>query len=618
MDKPLFEKGQLISGSKGKKYLIDKWLNDPREETKSPDYSPTTLTPRLPRPRPQIWKAIESRNQNKAVAIKVSYQDDLFYLENEYRSLKRLNHVRNQVNLIPLDIAPKLVDYKKTDDQLVYLIYEWLDPKNWESLSTIIIDPKRKQPGITGDPLQNLRKSLRKACNKLHNRGIIHGDLKDEHILVRKKIKKPESLEDYDFKKIKIIDFGFSYLLPSGRFSKNNGFDNSWRGGSVGFSNPFFWRSENKNRAHGPALKSIDWYSVYSILYYASTGECFPLASPSYRIFARYDLSETKNFHTKMRSNLIDKWRAKKKEDKELLSEVISELTSDNIMKGIFDQELGPSIKLFASNLFLMFSSIFVFSIGLITESISKIIYGSILALLFMLTPFLVKDLEKNEAGNKKFAGKNKSITNILVFITLVIFSVSLVQSNHFGYALYLLFTGLILFALHRTAQPEQKEDSLVLGGLTFLAPVFMPYYSFQVLPYYLGSLTRNKKLWYLFGPAIAFITAWVFILSPSAPVPWLNIGLFDRQVPVFLILFFFWLIKVYAAYQLPDLYLTRIRRVVIYSLIFIVELSILIFLLLMFSAIEIRFTGEIIRYGVFQIFLLVIFFSLEYLNEKR
>lgn len=278
-NKPIMFKGRL-----------GKWYKDPKrpkeiEGKDTPDYTPTGIYSRVRYMRPNIWKATRVFSKSnkpkpwesilshsgKLVAIKSSSRDHGFFaLKNEADALARLQRLAWWP---PFRIAPQLYEYLTFDDQESkhwFIAYEWLQygkkGVKWESLSSIMRN--RKYKALETLELITLQRTLYKATNKMHSQKVYHGDIKDEHILVKK-----HSENQYDFSKIRFIDFGLSYV---------NKKTAAWKGASLGFCNPYFWHSQNQS-LNQRSLKLLDWYGIDSVLYYALTGECFPIASPAYR-----------------------------------------------------------------------------------------------------------------------------------------------------------------------------------------------------------------------------------------------------------------------------------------------------------------------------------------------
>jgi len=279
----LLEQDTLLSGRRGR-YRVDDWINKPgkRPGSSTPGYTPTSLSPRLVRSRPQLYRAVNQKT-GKTVAVKaidLIYQQ---YLLNEARSLNVLHKY-----------SPRLIERLRVHDRkIAYIVYEWFDEDEWVSLKTEIEDDlKGSLNGREKCKLlyESLRKSLQRSLNYIHSKGVIHGDLKPEHILVHRK--SPQHTSEFD--QIKLIDFGLSYLEKTEK----------WRGGSLGFTNPYFWESGNRRILDRRQLLAIDRYGVNALMYYAYTGAHFPAASPAYRYLINTQDPNTKRYYSSL-SNLI-------------------------------------------------------------------------------------------------------------------------------------------------------------------------------------------------------------------------------------------------------------------------------------------------------------------------
>ncbi|MFZ5821656.1 MAG: hypothetical protein ACOYYJ_17300, partial [Chloroflexota bacterium] len=193
-------------------------------------------------------------------------------------------------------IAPKL-QHGITHDferKIYFIVFEWLETRIWKNLSKIITSEPLCFHSDAAESMYKLRSSLFMATKMLHLAGIIHGDSKDEHVYLREKNGKIL----YD--QIRLIDFGGCYLNPL----------DDWKGGSLGFSSPYFWNHRHRFSLSRREMEAIDWYGVYSILFYAFTGECFPGASPA---FSKMPDSESDRyvqaFYQELEYTLLNKWQ---------------------------------------------------------------------------------------------------------------------------------------------------------------------------------------------------------------------------------------------------------------------------------------------------------------------
>jgi hypothetical protein len=275
---------------------LGKWYKFPSKASPgdSPDYTPSLTYSRAMYHRPKLWRATRSFSRSdkpslwtsilghsgKMVAIKSSPPTDGFFvLKAEADALNRLQWI----SWIPtLRIAPRLFEYLKFDGQNSkqwFIAYEWLrydqdvdEGIDWEPLSRIL-----EKRALETAELLALHKALYRAVGLMHRWpvNIYHGDIKDEHILVKVVAQQePSEIDDghvYDFRTVRLIDFGLSYLKLV----------DEWKGASPGFCSPYFWDSSHRILDVN-SMNALDWYCVDAILFYALSGECFPITSPAY------------------------------------------------------------------------------------------------------------------------------------------------------------------------------------------------------------------------------------------------------------------------------------------------------------------------------------------------
>jgi hypothetical protein len=310
-------------------YEVKRWINNPDDSTPTPGYTPTTLMPRLSESKPQIYEAID-RVTRERVTIKAVHEADYTRLLNEVVALKRTRR-------LPLPIGPRLIEgplsVKLHNTTIVCVVYEWLDDKQWFSLREYIHDH-----GVLQETeLKMLRKSMQKMVRRLHGLGIIHGDLKDEHVMLHRN----ERSRAVEFNQIRLIDFGHSYISPRRLERHNPGAYQAWMGGSIGFSNPYFWKHSNRFALSRKELESIDSYGVNTILFYAATKECFPAASPAYRLITDWRRNKVREHFRGLQRALLARWGQESHE----LRRVIERLTNDPFFK---DSEHTPLPNTFA------------------------------------------------------------------------------------------------------------------------------------------------------------------------------------------------------------------------------------------------------------------------------
>lgn len=240
-----------------------------RSRQKPPDVWETKMFYR----HPSIWRTFSSSDNKLAVVKSSQHVTGRKLLENENKALARL---QNWAWLPGRRVAPRLyhsLTYD-TENNRWFIASEWLGMKDnenikkgaaWERLKTILDNRYRWE---TAEILQ-LQRALEKAVRIMHRRGVIHGDIKDEHVFV--KVKDPQN-PTYDFTTVRLVDFGLSYLETT----------SVWKGASLGFCHPHFWASKTRGMSKNE-LQWLDLYAVDALLYLVLTDEHFPAAFPAYK-----------------------------------------------------------------------------------------------------------------------------------------------------------------------------------------------------------------------------------------------------------------------------------------------------------------------------------------------
>jgi len=290
---------------------------DDQDVGSTPDPTPTTINHRLARLRPETYRAQDQRT-GENVIIKAVHHHAWELLENEWLALYRLLWW-TRLNPLNPKIAPLLKSGLEQDDYygIFFIVYEQIDDE-WLSLGEFIKNVGgliycRREHAV--HEMRQLRNAFVRAIRFLHWVGIVHGDNKDEHVFFKKARINGE--EHIFFNQIKIIDFGECYLR--GR--------ETWKGGSLGFSSPYFCHPNHRGFLPRKELEAIDWYGVCATLYYAYTGECFPAASPAYT-FSRDHKSDL--YYLKLKETLKEKMRGKSDEERLLIGEVVECLCLPN------------------------------------------------------------------------------------------------------------------------------------------------------------------------------------------------------------------------------------------------------------------------------------------------
>ena len=125
--------------------------------------------------------------------------EQLKSIKNEIKVLKKISN---------LGISPKLYDYYLCKDKNQFSIYLIMEYINGITLRKFL-----EENTLT----KNIENKIKNVFDKLHNNGILHGDVHDENIMITEK------------KRVYIIDFGFSQTLKDFLDKKYNflfkGFD---------------------------------------------------------------------------------------------------------------------------------------------------------------------------------------------------------------------------------------------------------------------------------------------------------------------------------------------------------------------------------------------------------
>lgn len=497
----------------------------------TPGYTPTTSTSHLPRPRPSLYEAAVNGHSNQLVAVKIVEEGNQDCLLREYQALNELTS---------LSSVPRVREFNY-DQSFAFIALEYLG-NDWISLDKDIQrnGPFKERPN-GGVEFTLIRMTLEAEIGKIHRRGVVHGDLKTNHVFIKKVFQLHDTkADDYllDYTEIKIIDFGASYLL--GETSK-------WRGGSIGFSSPFHWNKEHREGLQFAELKAIDWYSANAILYHIYTGECFPVASPAFRLFIdRGEHKDVNEYYHQLEYSLHAKFGGE-----EILDDIIKTLCNP---KDFVYPGKGPAkpidlpLNFDYRSGFPLFI-IFALFVGQIIRSsqtaVESFLGGTVFLLLFVL-------IGNDTLGLKKFSRHRRYKDLDRRLITLVtIFGIIVMSGLNFifDFALFpivmastvLSIIVTVIFSSLTTKRSEPIVEGLLLAGS--MAPVSVAYGLLGVLPIMAGailrfSVARNNLARILIYGYISFILLFSRIVSQIIEIPAtasLSHFVYTEESPIFL-----------------------------------------------------------------------------------
>ena len=147
----------------------------------------------------QGYFIIDKLKKNK---INIPILDEI--IKNAFQILKDINHV----NVI------KIIDFKE-DSDYYYCIYEYY---NGGSLYDYLNYLKENNKSFSEEEVQYIIKQLVEAIKYLHNKGIVHRDIKPAHIFINYDSEEDLSKKNILKAKIKLIDFYVSAHLEKGNF----------------------------------------------------------------------------------------------------------------------------------------------------------------------------------------------------------------------------------------------------------------------------------------------------------------------------------------------------------------------------------------------------------------
>jgi len=291
----------------------------------------TTAYPQQEQQSPQVYR-FHNQHLNKPVIVKAMRKDqDYNNLLDEVAALERLS-VWQWIG----PIAPKVREHFRVDDSTntVFTVVNFLGSDDapfygWIKLSELLNQPTSIWNGHQAKlrDLHSLQIALYSTIRRMHMVGVVHGDLKDDHILIHwRKLNTGE--KKYDFHNIRLIDFGFSYVRYGLRKKRERTY--TWKGGTPGFHNPIYWNKANRFGLSWQRLKALDYYSANATLFYALTGECFPASSATYASLAdgREIIYQRTEYYEAVSEAQIDYTRKKSPRSYKFLKSFLEDLCS--------------------------------------------------------------------------------------------------------------------------------------------------------------------------------------------------------------------------------------------------------------------------------------------------
>ena len=542
IDPDLYQTGTQIPGRYGRSYIVRRAIT--HQSTSTPSYTPTTISPRLRRSKPQAFFGVE-RKSGKQIIIKAVHISGREMLVNEVRALDRLTWI----SYIPGTprVAPHLIEYLMEFEDTCFFVFEWLDPDEWRSLAEIVETSPLTKFDTAEKQIQNLKTSLLNAIHWLHTLKIVHGDLKDEHVFCRikypNKEKRPGEMA-LDFTEIRIIDLGTCYL----------GSIENWKGASLGFSTPYFWDPIHRLALSQKELNGGDWYSAYTVLYYAFTGECFPTASPAYRLLADTRKKTNNEYFAALNKALKARFGGVEQGAQKVINDVIDVLSYpdhfyyEGYRLTSFDWWNRPEIHPVLSAALLLGAGI----------SILLPWGGFIQILLFTIFLIFIFLLNRDISGKQieEFIRKGKSQFYIVLGLSLLLqFTATALAFTRTELALsrLLLLPSLLGFGLVIARYFWKFSDEIfALGLLSFAGPWALPNYAYPLIVLFPGLFLnlpgRRKYFLYLFPAISTGIILFSSGLMKQSYLPGLPTKLVNSFTPIKLLTLMAWLLVAFIA----------------------------------------------------------------------
>ena len=305
-----------------------------------------------------------------------------------------------------------------------------------------------------------------------------------------------------DFSEVRIIDFGTAYL----------GSIENWKGASLGFSTPYFWDPIHRLALSRKELNGIDWYSAYTVLYYAFTGECFPTASPAYRLLAdTHKKSKNKEYFTALNEALKARFGGIDLGAQKVLNTVIDALSYpdhfyyEGYRLASFDWWNRPEIHPILSVAVLLGVGI---SILLPWDVLVRIV---LFIIFFVFMVLLNRDISGKQIEEFSLIRKGKAQFYIVLGISLLLhFTATALAFTHAGLALsrLLLLPSLLGFGLVIARYFWKFSDEVfALAFLSFAGPWALPNYAFPLIVLFPGlflNLSGRRSYFLYLLPAIS------------------------------------------------------------------------------------------------------------------
>jgi len=405
-----------------------------------------------------------------------------------------------------------------------------------------------------------------------------------------------------------LIDFGFCYITPLFASRNRVTSPNRWQGGSLGFSNPYFWKTANIHDLSRRKLHNIDWYSVQAILYYAFTGECFPIASPAYRIISQPKNSErSRSFCNAVRDTMHNRaigWFGDTEQNGRKINKIVDRLSNPDEFgenkKGWW-QDTTSLIAQYINNFPLLLLLVLLVLGSAVSSSvdIGWRLLGMTLAVLGFTA--LVRIIPHNLG--KTTIDHTFTIPIIPAVIGLILFYFgsnpdSLAAGFLIGMVVIFFTVILIGYVL------KWGQELYAIFGLCLLGPLVIPPFAFSIIPICSGLLLKKRTHYSFYVlPAISVLVAWfASIFKPQEFIQGWLIETADIPIYIFGLVVILWICIAYLASRIytrdkafvsgSSACLLAITYPIFLALIIWLNLSMLNWIQLLFSSIVVLVLG--------------------------